>query len=77
MSNEEQLPVKLKGTARAPESVIQALWEIIRFYWDEEFAHYSSVPRERKGSRHIFQSLNTVRRWLLRVDTSETKSGKA
>ena len=60
-----------RGTARVPESVLNAIAEILSYYWDEEFAHYSSIPREeRNNSRHIFRELNTVRRWLTRVNAT-------
>lgn len=61
-----------RGTARVPESVLSAIAEILSYYWDEEFAHYSSIPKaERSESRHIFRELNTVRRWLHRVDATK------
>ncbi len=66
-----------RGTARVPESVIQAIAEILSYYWDEEFAHYSSIPREeRNNRRHIFRELNSVRRWLHRIDATKRIKGE-
>ena len=60
-----------------PESVLQAMHEVVSYYWDEEFAHYSSISRtERNEMRHIFRELNTVRRWLLRVNASKRITDK-
>ena len=74
MTNEQENNSKPTGTVRVPLTVLKALGSILNFYWDEEFAHYSSISRtERKETRHIFQDLNTVRRWFLRVTASKTK----
>ena len=70
-SNDNPRP---RGTARVPESVVNAIAEILSYYWDEEFAHYASMPKaERNESRHIFRELNTVRRWLNRIDAKLIK----
>lgn len=73
MTNEDTKP---RGTARVPESVLDAIAEILRYYWDEEFAHYSSTPKaKRNETRHIFRELNTVRRWLHRIDATKRLKG--
>lgn len=73
MTNDETKP---RGTARVPEAVLQAMAEILRYYWDEEFAHYAGIPKaERKETRHIFRELNTVRRWLTRVNATKQLKG--
>ena len=60
---------KRKGTARIPKLIRDAIAAIVAHYWDDEFQHYVSIPRdERKKTPHVFEDLRLVSRWLDRGD---------
>ena len=60
---------KRKGTARIPKLIRDAMAAIVAHYWDDEFQHYVSIPRnERKKTPHVFEDLRLVSRWLDRGD---------
>ena len=53
---------KRKGTARIPKMIRDAIAVIVAHYWDDEFQHYVSIPKEeRKKTRHVFEDIRLVR----------------
>lgn len=60
---------KRKGTARMSKMIHDAMTAIVAHYWDDEFKHYVSIPKnERKKTPHVFENLRLVSRWLDRGD---------
>ena len=60
---------KRKGTARIPKLIRDAMAAIVDHYWNDEFQHYVSIPKEeRKKTPHVFEDLRLVSRWLDRGD---------
>ena len=63
---------KRKGTARVSQLIRDAIAAIVAHYWDDEFQHYVSIPKEeRKKTPHVFEDLRLVSRWLDRGDEAK------
>ena len=69
MNQATQSRDKRKGTARLPKLIRDAIAAIVAHYWNDEFQHYVSTPRnERKLKPHVFEDIRLVSRWLDRGD---------
>ena len=68
--NEMKFRTRDQGGAIAPRRVIEALWQIVDLYSDDERTDYESLSKvDQEG--HVFEAIDRVSHWLATVARTE------